>query len=163
MATDFSFDIVSTVDFQEVENALGQARKEIATRYDFKGAHVEIIRDKERITMTADDEFRLRAAIDIVKGKFVKRSVPLKNVECGRQEAALGGAIRQVLTIRSGITTEMGKEIVKTIKESKKRIQSSIQADQVRVSGRSKDDLQGVMQLLRARDFGVDLQFTNYR
>lgn len=163
MATEYSFDIVSAVDFQEVENALGQARKEIATRYDFKNAHVEIIREKERITITADDEFRLRAAIDIVKGKFVKRNVPLKNVEYGRQEAALGGAIRQVLTIRSGITTEKCKEIVKTIKESKKRIQSSIQSDQVRVSGRSKDDLQSVMRLLRSQDFGVDLQFTNYR
>lgn len=163
MAQEFTFDVVSKVDFQEVENALAQVRKEIATRFDFKGAHVEITRDKEKITITADDEFRLRATIDILKSKFVKRAVPLKNVEYGKQEAALGGTIRQVITIKSGIPTEKAKEIVKIIKESKRKVQASIQGDQVRVAGKSKDDLQEMISQLRGQDFGLELQFANYR
>jgi len=164
MADTFSFDVVSEVDFQEVENALSQARKEIAARYDFKGSKVEIVREKEKITLSSDDEFKNKAVIDIVQSKFVKRGVPLKNIEYAKPEAALGGTIRQVLTIKSGIATEKTKEIVKFLKEQKKlKVQSAIQGDQVRVSGKSKDDLQNAIEALRGKDFGLELQFTNYR
>ena len=163
MADDFSFDVVSNVDFQEVENALGQVRKEIATRYDFKGAHIEILRDKEKITITADDEFKMRAVVDILQSKFVKRSVPLKNIQYGKTESALGGTVRQVLTITSGISAEKAKEIVKYVKEKRAKVQTAIQGDHIRISGRVKDELQRVMQTLKECDFGIELQFNNYR
>lgn len=162
-SSEHTFDIISRVDFQEVENALGQARKEIATRYDFKNTHVEIVRDKEKITVVADDEFRMRATIEVLEGKFVKRGVPLKNIEYAKQEAALGGMVRQLMTIRSGIPVEKAKEIVRNIKDSKIKVQPSIQVDQIRVAGKSRDDLQRVIQGLRNQDFAIDLQFTNYR
>lgn len=163
MADESSFDIVSKVDFQEVENALAQVRKELAQRFDFKGCRVEIIREKEKITLTTEDEFKTRAVIEMIQSKFVKRGVPLKNIEYGKAEAALGGTIRQVLTITSGIASDKSKEIVKVLKEKKFKAQGSIQGDQVRVSAKSKDELQKVIAFLREQDFGIDLQFTNYR
>jgi uncharacterized protein YajQ (UPF0234 family) len=163
MAEENSFDIVSRVDFQEVENALGQARKEIAARYDFKGSRVEILREKEKITLTTEDEFKMRAVVDMIQSKFVKRSVPLKNIEYSKQEAALGGTIRQTMTITSGIPGDKAKEIVKAIKEKKFKASPSIQADQVRVTAKSRDELQAIIKLLKETDFGIDLQFTNYR
>ncbi len=163
MAEDFSFDIVSRVDFQEVENALGQVRKEIGQRFDFKSSPVTITRDKEKITITAEDEFKMKAVVDILQGKFVKRSVPLKNIQYSKPEQALGGTVRKTLTITSGIPTEKTKEVVKFIKEKKVKVQASIQADQIRVSSKSKDDLQKMIKLLRDQDFGIDLQFANYR
>lgn len=163
MAELFSFDVVSQIDFQEVENALGQVRKEIATRFDFKGAKVEILREKEKITITTDDEFKMKSVIDILQSKFVKRGVPLKNLKYEKQESALGGTVRQVITVTAGISAEIAKEIVKHIKEKKMKVQSSIQGDQVRVSAKAKDDLQTTIQALRDKDFGLDLQFTNYR
>ncbi|RMH59705.1 MAG: YajQ family cyclic di-GMP-binding protein [Candidatus Hydrogenedentota bacterium] len=164
MASEHSFDVVSRVDFQEVENALNQARKEIGTRYDFRGSDVTITRVKEKITVVADDEFRLKAALDILNSKFIRRGVPLKNIEFGKATAALGGRMRQELTIRSGIPADACKAIVKAIKDAKmKKVQTSIQGDQVRISSKSKDDLQAVIALLKEKDFGVELQFTNYR
>ncbi|MBL4889227.1 MAG: YajQ family cyclic di-GMP-binding protein [Candidatus Lindowbacteria bacterium] len=164
MAKEHSFDVVSDVDFQEVENALGQARKEIGTRYDFKGVHVEIVRDKEKITITADDEFRLRAAIEVLTSKFIKRAVPVKNIEYSKQEAALGGSVRQIMNVRSGISSEISKDIVKTLKDQKRwKIQASIQGDQVRVTAKSKDTLQKAIGLLKEEDFGLELQFSNFR
>ena len=163
MADDFSFDVVSNVDFQEVENALGQVRKEIATRYDFKGARIEILRDKEKITISADDEFKMKAVIDILQSKFVKRSVPLKNIQYGKVESALGGTVRRVLTITSGIPSEKCKEIVKYIKEKRAKVQAAIQGDKVRVSGKVKDELQRVIQILKECDFEIELQFNNFR
>lgn len=163
MADESSFDVVSRVDFQEVENALAQARKELAARFDFKGSRVEILREKEKITVTTEDEFKMRAVIDMIQSKFVKRGVPLKNIEYSKPEAALGGTIRQVLTIASGIPSEKSKEIVKSIKEKKFKVTASIQGDQVRVASKSKDELQRVIAQLRQQDFGIDLQFTNYR
>lgn len=163
MAQDFSFDIVSRVDFQEVENAMGQTRKEISQRYDFKNSRVEIAREKEKITIVADDEFRMRATNDILSSKFVKRGVPLKNVEESRPEAAFGGSVRQTLTIKAGITADVAKLIVKQIKEKKLKVQTSVQSDQIRVTGRSKDVLQNVIVTLKKEDFGLDLQFVNYR
>lgn len=163
MADDFSFDVVSNVDFQEVENALGQVRKEIATRYDFKGARIEILRDKEKITINADDEFKLKSVIDILQSKFIKRAVPLKNIQYGKAESALGGTVRQVLTITSGIPADKSKEIVKYIKEKRAKVQAAIQGDKVRVASKVKDELQRVIQILKERDFGIELQFNNYR
>lgn len=163
MADTYSFDVVSQIDFQEVENALGQARKEIAARYDFKGSRVEIIREKETITVTTEDEFKLKSVIDILQSKFVKRGVPLKNLQYEKAEAALGGSMRQVITITCGIAADKAKEIVKVTKDKKLKVQASIQGDQVRVSAKSKDDLQKTIAILREHDFGIDLQFTNYR
>lgn len=164
MPQEHSFDIVSKIDFQEVENALGQTRKEIATRYDFKNCHVEITREKEKITVVADDEFRLRASLDILQTKFIKRAVPVKNIEFSDQEAALGGTVRQTLNVRSGLSPEICKEIVKAIKSSKSlKVTPSVQGDYIRASGKSKDSLQRLIGVLKTRDFGLDLQFTNYR
>lgn len=163
MADEASFDVVSRVDFQEVENALAQVRKELAARFDFKGSRVEILREKEKITVTTEDEFKMRSVVDMIQSKFVKRGVPLKNIEYAKPEAALGGTIRQVLTITSGIPSEKSKEVVKVIKEKKFKVTASIQGDQVRVASKSKDELQKVIAQLRQQDFGIDLQFTNYR
>lgn len=163
MAKENSFDVVSEVDFQEVENAMNQARKEIATRYDFKDAKVEINRDKEKLTIVADDEFRLKAAIDILESKFVKRGVPIKNLESAKLESALGGMVRQDITVKSGLDTETAKAIVKKIKTLKAKVQPSIQGDQVRVTAKSRDDLQDVIAALKEDDFGFELQYTNYR
>ncbi len=163
MADEYSFDVVSQVDFQEVENALGQVRKEIAARYDFKGSRVEIIREREKITITTEDEFKMKSVIDILQGKFVKRAVPLKNIQYSKQEAALGGTVRQLLTITSGIPSDKCKEVTKFLKEKKLKVNAAIQADQVRVTAKSKDELQKAIQNLKTGDFGIELQFTNYR
>lgn len=163
MADEHSFDVVSQVDFQEVENALGQVRKEVSARYDFKGSHVEIVREKEKITVTTEDEFKMRSVLDLMRAKFVKRAIPLKNVDYGKAEAALGGTTRQVLTLTSGIPTDKTKDIVKFIKEQKSKVQAAIQGDQVRVSAKSKNDLQKIIGLLKEHDFSIELQFTNYR
>jgi cyclic-di-GMP-binding protein len=161
-----SFDITSTIDFQEVDNALNQARKEVGQRYDFKGAKAEIdlsTADKT-LTLTADDEMKMNALWEIVQTRLVRRGVPVKNFKVGDSQPAAGGTLRRVISIQQGIPIEAAREIVKYIKDKKlKKVQAAIQADQVRVSSPSKDELQDAMRALRDHDFGVALQFGNYR
>jgi len=166
MAEIASFDITSPVDFQEVDNALNQARKEVGQRYDFKGAKAEITLSttEKTLTLVADDEFKMNALWEIVQTRLVRRGVPIKNFKTGTSESALGGTVRRVITIQEGIPIEAAREIVKFIKDQKlRKVQASIQKDQVRVTSPSKDDLQETMRLLRDRDFGVALKFGNYR
>ncbi len=159
-----SFDVVSQVNLQEVDNALNQAVKEIQTRYDFKGTKSEIRRgEKGAFTIIADDEFKRKAVLDVVQSKLVKRGVSLKAMQLDKIEPAASGTLRQEVTFQSGIPTEKAKEIVKLLKEAKLKVQAQIQDEQVRVSGKNKDELQAAIQALKARDFGLDLQFTNYR
>ena len=166
MATLASFDITSGVDLQEVDNAVNQARKEVAQRYDFKGsrAAIDFSRTENTITLTADDEFKLTALWEILQGRLVRRGVPTKNLKPGEIERAANDTVRRVVSLQQGIPTEAAREIVKFIKDRKlKKVQAAIQADQVRVSSPSKDDLQEAMRQLREHDFGVALQFGNYR
>ena len=166
MAAAASFDVTSTIDFQEVDNALNQARKEVGQRYDFKGATAEIDLNslEKTLTLTADDEFKMSALWEIVQTRLVRRGVPVKNFKAGDSEPAAGGKVRRLIPIQQGIPIEAAREIVKFLKEKKlKKVQAAIQADQVRVSSPSKDDLQEAMRHLREHDFGVDLQFGNYR
>ena len=166
MATVASFDITSGVDMQEVDNAVNQARKEIAQRYDFKGSRAAIDpnRTENTITLTADDDFKMNAVWEILQGRLVRRGVPTKNLTPGAVERAANDTVRRVITLQQGIPTEAAREIVKFLKDRKlKKVQAAIQADQVRVSSASKDDLQEAIRLLREHDFGVALQFGNYR
>ncbi|PQL19321.1 YajQ family cyclic di-GMP-binding protein [Veillonella denticariosi JCM 15641] len=163
MAKDCSFDVVSEVDMQEVDNAVNQAKKEIGTRYDFRGSKAEIILEGDTIKIVGDDEYKLNAIIDVLKGKMVKRNVAIKNLDYGKVEPAAGATVRQVITIKKGITKENAKEVVKAIKNMKLKVQASIQEDQVRVSGKDKDDLQAVIQMLKQLDIPVELQFVNFR
>lgn len=160
-----SFDITSPIDFQEVDNALNQARKEIGQRYDFKGSKAEIRFEKgeSNLTLVADDEFKMKALWEVVQTRLVRRGVPIKNFKPGTTEPAGGDTVRRVISVQQGIPIEAAREIVKFIKDLKRKVQASIQADQVRVSSPSKDELQEVMRLLRDQDFGVALQFGNYR
>ena len=158
-----SFDVVSSVDLQEVKNAISQAMKEITTRFDLKGSNSDISLQGEEIVITSGDEFKMKAVRDVLEGRLVKRNVPLKALTFGEIEKALGGTARQKVSLQKGIPTEKAREIVKIIKGSKLKVQAAIQGDQVRVSAKSKDDLQAVMQTLRATDLGIDMQFTNRR
>lgn len=162
---DNSFDVVSIVDMPEVLNAVQQASKEILTRFDLKNSKSEIqLNEKDKkIVVTSVDDFKLKAVVDVLQQKLVKRKVPLKNFVYNPIQSALGSTVRQEVTIQSGLAIEKSKDIVRTIKDSKIKVQASIQGDLVRVSGKSRDLLQEVIQLLRQSDFGVDLQFTNYR
>src|SRR5437667_4971359 len=163
MAQEFSFDVVSKTDMQEVSNAIQQAQKELAQRFDFKSSKSSIELSPEEIVLISDDEGKLRSVKDIVETKLVKRGVALKALDYGKIEPAAGGTVRQRATIVQGIEMEKAKAIVRTIKDAKLKVQASIQSDQVRVTGRSKDDLQKAMALVREQDFGIPLQFTNYR
>jgi cyclic-di-GMP-binding protein len=163
MAQEFSFDIVSKTDMQEVANAIQQAQKELAQRFDFKGSKSSIELTPEEIVLVSDDEGKLRSVKDIVEGKLVKRKVSLKALDYQKLEQALGATVRQRVKIQQGIESEKAKAIVKSIKDAKLKVQASIQSDQVRITGRSKDDLQKAMALVREQDFGIPLQFTNYR
>ena len=158
-----SFDIVSKVDLQEVDNAVNQAVKEIGQRYDFKGTHNEVTLGKEGLTILAADEYKLQAIKEILIGKLVRRQVSPKCFDYGKEEPASAGAVRQRAAILQGIGKEKGKEIVKLIKASKLKVQAQIMDDQVRVSGKKIDDLQEVMQLLKAEDLDIELQFENMR
>lgn len=159
-----SFDIVSKIDLQEVSNAMQQALKEIHTRFDLKDSKSNIAMEgNDAIVLTSQDEFKLKAVTDIFQGKLVKRGVPLKGLVYGKVEPAAGSTVRQKITLQQGIPIEKARDIVKTIKDSKKKAQASIQGDLVRISGKDRDTLQEVIALLRSRDFGIDLQFTNYR
>jgi cyclic-di-GMP-binding protein len=166
MTATVSFDITSTIDFQEVDNAINQARKEVGQRYDFKGVKADIaLSEKEKtLTLVADDNFKMNALWEIVQTRLVRRGVPVRNFKVPESEPAAGGAVRRVIAIQQGIPIEAAREIVKFIKERKlKKVQAAIQADQVRVSSPSKDELQEAIQALRDHDFGVALQFGNYR
>jgi uncharacterized protein YajQ (UPF0234 family) len=163
MAQDFSFDVVSKTDMQEVTNAIQQAQKELAQRFDFKGSKSSIELTAEEIVLVSDDESKLRSVKDIVETKLVKRGVHLKALEYGKLEDAAGSTVRQKAKIVQGIEIEKAKAIVKAIKDAKIKVQASIQSDQVRVTGRAKDDLQKAIALVKGQDFGIPVQFTNYR
>jgi uncharacterized protein YajQ (UPF0234 family) len=159
-----SFDIVSKVELQEVTNAIQQALKEVHTRYDLKDSKSSIeLEGKEAIVLSSADEYKLKAVNDVFQGKLVKRGVPLKALSYGKIEDAAGSTVRQRITMQQGIPTEKAREIVKAIKDTKKKVQAAIQGDLVRVSGKDRDTLQEIMAVLRGRDFGIDMQFTNYR
>lgn len=166
MATPASFDITSTVDLQEVANALNQARKEVAQRYDFKGskASVDFEPAQSRLVLVADDDFKLNALWEIVQTRLVRRNVPTKNFTRGVAQPAANSTVRQEVAMQQGITSETARDIVKVVKEAKlRKVQVTIQGDQLRITSPSKDELQDVMRILRERDFGVALQFGNYR
>jgi len=166
MATVPSFDITSNVDLQEVDNAVNQARKEIAQRYDFKGsrASIELNKGDSTLTLVADDDMKMTALWEVLQGRMVRRGVPVKNLKLGDVERAANDTVRRVVTLQQGIPTEAAKDILKFLKDRKlKKVQAAIQSDQVRVSSPSKDELQEAMRALREHDFGVALQFGNYR
>lgn len=163
MPQEFSFDIVSKTDMQEVANAIQQAQKELATRFDFKGSKSSIEFADEEITLVSDDEMKLRGLKEILEGKLVKRKVALKSIDYGKLEDASLGTVRQKAKIVQGIESDKAKAIVKAIKDAKVKVQASIQGDQVRVTGRSKDDLQRAMSVVKENDYAIPLQFTNYR
>lgn len=165
MADEHSFDVVSKVDLQEVLNAVQQATKEISQRFDFKGSKssIELNKDKHEITLVSDDEQKLKTVIDVLQTKLVKRSVSLKALNYGKIEQAANNTVRQIVTLQQGIPVEKAKEIVKIIKDTKMKVQSEIQKDQVRVKAKKIDDLQLVMQLLKEKDLGIHIEFINYR
>src|SRR5690349_8995251 len=163
MAQQNSFDIVSQVDRAEITNAINQTMKEVHQRFDFKGSHAEVKLEEKELVLAAEDETKLRNMNDIFQQKLVRRGVPLKAMNYGKVEPAAGGTVRQHVQIQQGIPQEKAKDIVKTIKDSKARVQASIQGDMVRVTGRDRDTLQQVIASLKAKDFGINMQFTNYR
>jgi uncharacterized protein YajQ (UPF0234 family) len=161
-----SFDITSTVDLQEVDNAVNQAKKELAQRYDFKGSKssIDFKRGENLIELIADDEFKMQAVWDVLMTRMVRRGVPVKNLKPADIEPMAGGLVRRTVTLQQGIPIDAARAIVKYLKDQKlKKVQAAIQADQVRVSSPSKDELQGAIRVLKAHDFGIDLQFGNYR
>ncbi len=166
MAAMESFDITSGCDLQEVDNAVNQARKEVAQRYDFRGLKIELTLDRKesQVVVAAPDEYKLEAAIEVLRGKLIRRQVPIKNLEFGPLIGTGTGSVRKVIELRQGISTEAAKAIVKFIKDRKlKKVQAAIQGDQVRVSSPSRNTLQEVIELLKAEDFGLELEFGNYR
>jgi uncharacterized protein YajQ (UPF0234 family) len=162
---DNTFDVVSKIELPEVSNAIQQALKEIQQRYDLKNSHSDIeLREKEnKVLLQSQDEFKLKAVIEVLEQKLVKRKVPLKGLTYGTVSPAASSTVRQEITLQQGIPLEKAREIVRVIKDSKKKVQASIQGDFVRVAGKDRDALQEIIQLLRQNDFGIDMQFTNYR
>jgi cyclic-di-GMP-binding protein len=164
MVQENSFDIVSKVDIQEVRNAIEQAIKEIRQRFDLKDTHSEVnLEGNENIQLASSNEYKLEAVKDILAQKLVKRGVSLKNLTYGKVEPATGQSVRQKISLQQGIPVEKAKEIVRLVKDSKKKAQASIQGDTVRISSKDRDELQAIIALLRAKDLGLELQFTNYR
>jgi cyclic-di-GMP-binding protein len=166
MADVSSFDVTSTVDLQEVDNAVNQARKEIGQRYDFKGssASIEFNKAESTLTLAAEDHMKITALWDVLQTRMVRRNVPVKNLKLGEIEAASGSSVRRVITLQQGIPSDAARDIVKFLKDQKlKKVQASIQGDQLRIASASKDELQDVIRLLRGHDFGIALQFGNYR
>jgi uncharacterized protein YajQ (UPF0234 family) len=166
MAGQASFDVTSTVDLQEVDNAVNQARKELAQRYDFKGSKsaIDFKRAENIIEILADDNFKMEAVWDILQTRMVRRGVPVKNLKAGDVLPVAGGLVSRTITLQQGIPIEAARDIVKYIKDQKlKKVQAAIQGDQLRISSPSKDELQAAIRLLKAQDFGVELQFGNYR
>jgi uncharacterized protein YajQ (UPF0234 family) len=158
-----TFDIVSKINMEEVSNAIQQALKEVHTRFDLKDSKSNITLEKDTVVLQSIDDYKLKAVNEILQQKLVKRGVSLKGLTYSAVESALGGTARQKITMQQGIPVEKAKEIVRLIKDSKKKAQASIQGDLVRVSGKDRDTLQDVIAMLRAKDFGIDMQFTNYR
>jgi len=163
MATECSFDVVSKVDLQEVDNAVHQTMREVGQRFDFKGSKAAVTREENALQLAAEDEFTLRQLTEILETKLVKRQVPLKALSRGKAEPAGGGRVRQRIELQQGIPIEKAREIVKLVKGTKRKVQAQIQEDQVRVFGRDKDELQAVVQYLRDQDLGIHMQFLNYR
>ena len=163
MAKENSFDIVSKTDYAEITNALNQTAKEVSQRFDFKGSSATVVHEKNELVLTAEDETKLRNMNDILQQKLVRRGVPLKAFTYGKIEPAAGGTVRQHAQIQQGIPQDKAKEVVKFIKDTKVKVQASIQGDIVRVSGRDRDTLQDIIARLKDKDFGIHMQFTNYR
>ena len=164
MAQENSFDVVSKIDMQEARNAIDQAMKEIRQRFDLKDTHSEVnLEGQDTIQLASSNEYKLEAVKDILCQKLVKRGVPLKNLTYGKIEPATGQSVRQKISLQQGIPVEKAKEIVRLVKDSKKKAQASIQGDTVRISSKDRDELQAIIALLRAKDLGLELQFTNYR
>lgn len=165
MAAESSFDIVCKVDMQEVDNAVNQVKKEVSQRFDFKGSNSDVVLDKEKgtLTLTSEDDYRLKSLDDILQSKIIKRGISLKTLGYGKVEQAGGGTVRQVVTLQQGIPQDKAKEIVKLIKNMKLKVNAAIQQDQVRVTGKSRDDLQAIISQLKSEDLGIDMQFENYR
>jgi cyclic-di-GMP-binding protein len=162
---DNSFDVVSKIELPEVSNAIQQALKEIGQRYDLKDSKstIELNEKDGKILLASSDDFKLKAVVDVLQAKLVKRNVPLKGLTYGTITPGAGSSVRQEITLQSGIPLEKAKDIVKAVKDSKRKVQASIQGDVVRISGKDRDDLQAIIQLLKSSDFGIDMQFTNYR
>jgi uncharacterized protein YajQ (UPF0234 family) len=158
-----SFDVVSQVDPQELDNAINQTRKEIGQRYDFKGTKTSIEIDEDSIHVVSDDDFKVKAVVDVLQSKFVRRGISLKALVYGRIEPAAGGLARQTITVQQGIDADHARQIVKLVKDTKLKVQTQIQGDQLRMSGKKRDDLQQVIQLLKAQDLDLPLQFVNFR
>ena len=165
MATENSFDIVSKIDIQEVRNAIDQASKEVHARFDLKDSKSEIkLAEEDKVLQLAsENEYKLKAVVEILQQKMVKRGIPLKNLDYGKVEPATGSSVRQKITLQQGIPSEKAKDIVRVIKDAKKKVQATIQGDTVRITGKDRDTLQEVIALLKGKDFGIDMQFTNYR
>ena len=163
MAKEASFDIVSRTDLQEVVNAVQQTQKELETRFDFKASKSSVECREDEVTAVGDDEYKLASVLDILKSKLIRRGVSLKSLDCGKVEPAAQGTVRQIVKIKQGIDQEVARQIVKLVRDSKIKVQASIQGDQVRVAGKNRDDLQAVIQLLKGQDLPVELQFINYR
>ncbi|MEP7149510.1 MAG: YajQ family cyclic di-GMP-binding protein [Acidobacteriota bacterium] len=163
MAKENSFDIVSKTDYAEIGNALNQTTKEISQRFDFKGSKASVELEQKDLVLAAEDETKLRNMNDILQGKLVKRGISLKALDYQKIEPAAGGSVRQLVKVQQGIPIEKAKEVVKFIKDSKLKVQASIQGETVRISGKDRDTLQDVIAKLKAKDFGIDMQFDNYR
>lgn len=163
MAKECSFDIVSEVDMQEVDNAVNQTMKEIGQRFDFRGSKASLSLEEEGIKIIGDDDYKLKSIIDILQTKSVKRGISLKSFDYGKIESAAQGTVRQVIAIKKGVSKEKAKDIVAAIKASKHKVQAQIMDDQVRVAGKDKDELQAVIAMMKQTDFGIDLQFVNFR
>ena len=163
MSKDNSFDIVSTIDMQEVDNAINQAIKEIENRFDFKNSKSDIRQEKDKIILVSDDDFKLKNVVDILESKMIKRGISLKALNYGKVDEATGNTVRQVVDLQQGISKEQAKEVIKVIKDTKLKVQAQIQDDQVRVSGKVRDDLQAVIKALKEKDLDFDLQFINFR
>jgi cyclic-di-GMP-binding protein len=164
MAQDFSFDIVSKIDLQELDNAINMSMKEISQRFDFKGSVSDIKNEEnKKLAIVSDDEFKMKNVIDILQNKLIKRGISLKFLEYGKVESSIGGSVKQEITLKQGIPQEKSKMINNLIKEKKLKVQTQIQGDQIRTSSKSKDDLQAVIQTLRAANLDIELQFINFR
>lgn len=163
MAKDASFDVVSEVDMQEVNNAVNQTLKELTQRYDFKGSKSSVEIDGSSVKILTEDDMRLKSIIDILQSKLIKRGVSIKNLDYGKSENASGGMVRQIVTIKQGIESDVAKKLTKDIKDSKIKVQTQFMDDQLRVSGKKIDDLQAVIALLKEKDYGLELQFKNFR
>ncbi|HEY3365642.1 MAG TPA: YajQ family cyclic di-GMP-binding protein [Symbiobacteriaceae bacterium] len=165
MAGDFSFDVVSKVNMPEVVNAVNQSEKEIETRFDFRGSKAKIVLDEKEgtLTLTAEDDMRLRSVIDILQTKLVKRGIALRALEYGKVDDAAGATLRQVIKLKQGIGMEKAKQITQAVRDAKLKVKTEIRGEEIRVVGAKKDDLQAVIQLLKSKDFDIELQFSNYR